>query len=776
LSRHVTVNNNDILTGLKTFLVPLVLGGITPAFLMDDTTLDPTVLRIRKSGGDIEIVNNLTNVVLRSLLSTEIPQSVGSVLDQGTSTNIALSDHTHQGVHSIKADGYSQLYGDLTLSFGDGFTFTQTGQTINLDADMSNTPAMDVGDIPSQGTSNELSRAGHQHKGLHSLSKLADTQLFGDITIQAGTNITVTLADQGVIVSQSGAGGPLPTFFSLPNPLPVTSGGTGFNNYTVGDLLVANTTVSLTRLQDVALGNVLLSGGIGQMPFWGKASLSQHFTGTLVTTRIADGSPAGRALQTTGSGVAYALLDLANTTGVLPLAKLADDVVADKPLLSGGPSADPHYGSLPSGVITGDLTLSQIPGDASTNVPLLAGGAGSPPDPAYAPLNLSQTNATSGGPLPLDRGGTNNTTIDPTNHRIMIFNGNSITQGPGSVNTNGRILINATGGVPKEVNITAGTGISIVNASGSITISGSGGTSLRDLHECRLVLDGTNLRLRPYNGNFLTIYESGSPVHRAFSGDGPTLDSSGTSIATTYAIFAYWDGSNIQLEKQALVWGGQIGVYQEFPTNSNKVLTKFSDNTRRFVGVAHTNDDGSGWRDTEEKRYIWSLFNQRQRFARSYLQVGGDPGIPGTGYWPQATFTPMKILCAYSLYTAFNSLDNDLGEPDVHISGEITYYNNTGLSSYFETYFGIGAGTVADTVFAGLGIYGAGKIAETVPTSSEIRVVNMTSSYSRYDFFPIHGPSYSYSPAWFTFYNAGAGIPKLVSQGKSVSITATYMG
>jgi len=150
LSRHVTVNNNDILTGLKTFLVPLVLGGITPAFLMDDTTLDPTVLRIRKSGGDIEIVNNLTNVVLRSLLSTEIPQSVGSVLDQGTSTNIALSDHTHQGVHSIKADGYSQLYGDLTLSFGDGFTFTQTGQTINLDADMSNTPAMDVGDIPSQ--------------------------------------------------------------------------------------------------------------------------------------------------------------------------------------------------------------------------------------------------------------------------------------------------------------------------------------------------------------------------------------------------------------------------------------------------------------------------------------------------------------------------------------------------------------------------------------------------------------------------------------------------
>src|SRR3989304_4789100 len=658
MSRHVTVNNNDILTGLKTFLVPIVLAGITPALIMDDTTLDTTVFRVRKLSGDIEIVDNLTNVVLRSLLGTETPQSVANTSDQGTSTKLALANHTHQGVRSVKADGFSDLYGDVALSFGTGLLFTQTGNTIGLDADLSNIGALDVGDIGSQGTSNRLSRAGHQHKGLHSLAKLASTQLFGDIILQAGTNMTITLANQGITVSQSGAGGPLPTFFNLPNPLPVTSGGTGLNGYTIGDLLVANSTISLTKLGDVVVGNVLLSGGVGQIPFWGKASLSQHFTGTLITTRIADGSPAGRALQTTGSGVAYALLDLANTTGILPLAKLADDIVANKPLLSGGPSADPHYGSLPSGVITGDLTLSQIPGAASTNVPLLAGGAGSPPDPAYAPLNLSQANATSGGPLPLDRGGTNNTTIDPTNHRIMIFNGNSIVQGPGSVNTDGRILINATGGVPKEANIIAGTGISIVNGPGSITISStSGGASARDLHECRLMLDGLRLR-----------------------------------------------------------------------------------------------------------------------FARSYLQVGGDPCISGTGYWPTTTFTPVKILCAHSLYTALNSLDNFLGEPDVHLTGEITYYNNTGLSTYFETYFGIGAGTVSDTVFAGLGIYGAGKIAETVPITSEIRVVNMTSSYSRYDYFPIHPLPYSYSPAWFTFFNASGGIPKLVSQGMSVSLTATYMG
>ena len=45
--------------------------------------------------------------------------------------------------------------------------------------------------------------------------------------------------------------------------IPATSGGTGMSSYTIGDLLYANTTTTLAALADVAVGQVLVSGGVG---------------------------------------------------------------------------------------------------------------------------------------------------------------------------------------------------------------------------------------------------------------------------------------------------------------------------------------------------------------------------------------------------------------------------------------------------------------------------------------------------------------------------------
>ncbi len=63
--------------------------------------------------------------------------------------------------------------------------------------------------------------------------------------------------------------------------IPATEGGTGLAVYAVGDLLTAPTTTTLARLADIATGNVLLSGGVGVIPAWGKVDLTTHVTGTL---------------------------------------------------------------------------------------------------------------------------------------------------------------------------------------------------------------------------------------------------------------------------------------------------------------------------------------------------------------------------------------------------------------------------------------------------------------------------------------------------------------
>lgn len=63
--------------------------------------------------------------------------------------------------------------------------------------------------------------------------------------------------------------------------VPVEHGGTNIASYAVGDLLYASGSTTLSKLADVATGNVLLSGGVGAAPAYGKVNLSQHITGVL---------------------------------------------------------------------------------------------------------------------------------------------------------------------------------------------------------------------------------------------------------------------------------------------------------------------------------------------------------------------------------------------------------------------------------------------------------------------------------------------------------------
>ena len=58
-------------------------------------------------------------------------------------------------------------------------------------------------------------------------------------------------------------------------------GGTGQSSYTVGDILYASATTTLSKLADVATGNALISGGVGVAPLYGKIGLTTHISGTL---------------------------------------------------------------------------------------------------------------------------------------------------------------------------------------------------------------------------------------------------------------------------------------------------------------------------------------------------------------------------------------------------------------------------------------------------------------------------------------------------------------
>jgi len=150
-----------------------------------------------------------------------------------------------------------------------------------------------------------------------------------------GSGVTVTNAGSGVATVTIGGGVTGVTTWSagttgltpatattgavtLAGTLIAANGGTGFNSYTVGDIIAAGTTTTFSKVSDVATGNVLLSGGVGVVPLYGKVGLTTHVSGVLP---IANG---GTNLSTTptngqlliGNGTNYTLSTLTQGTGV----------------------------------------------------------------------------------------------------------------------------------------------------------------------------------------------------------------------------------------------------------------------------------------------------------------------------------------------------------------------------------------------------------------------------------------------------------------------------
>ena len=79
----------------------------------------------------------------------------------------------------------------------------------------------------------------------------------------------------------SGANSDITSLIGLTTPLSETQGGTGYGSYTTGDILYAASSTTLARLNDVATGNALISGGVGVAPSYGKIGLTTHVSGTL---------------------------------------------------------------------------------------------------------------------------------------------------------------------------------------------------------------------------------------------------------------------------------------------------------------------------------------------------------------------------------------------------------------------------------------------------------------------------------------------------------------
>ena len=201
--------------------------------------------------------------------------------------------------------------------------------------------------------------------------------------------------------------------------LSASNGGTGQSTYIAGDILYADSATTLAKLPGVALGNTLISAGVGVPPVWGKIDLSTHTTGIL----SASNGGTGQSAFTPG--------DILYADSTTTISKLSD-VITGNALISGGIGVPPTWGKInlsthitgvlsatnggtgqstftPGDIIYADstTTLAKLSGVATGNA-IISGGVGIPP--TWGKINLS-THTT--GVLPAVAGGTGQSTYSP---------------------------------------------------------------------------------------------------------------------------------------------------------------------------------------------------------------------------------------------------------------------------------------------------------------------------------------------------------------------------
>jgi hypothetical protein len=113
-------------------------------------------------------------------------------------------------------------------------------------------------------------------------SALVALLLLGGVGFALGQAVPTNVITYNGGGNGGGGGSCSGSFCAATAPLAANLGGTSFSSYTIGDMLYASGAAALSKLPDVALTNVLLSGGVGAAPSWGKVAL------TALATQAAD--------------------------------------------------------------------------------------------------------------------------------------------------------------------------------------------------------------------------------------------------------------------------------------------------------------------------------------------------------------------------------------------------------------------------------------------------------------------------------------------------------
>ncbi len=230
------------------------------------------------------------------------PPGVGYVpTTTGTGTTFTWQLATTGTVTSVGLSAPADVFtvGSSPITTSGTITLTKVSQSANtfygapsVGAGLPTFRTLVVADLPTNIPNANLANSSITINTAGGITGGATVSLGGTITL-TGTTGTVTSITAGTGLT----GGTITTTGTIALAIPViaSNGGTGLTSYVIGDLLTANSSSTLTRLGDVAIGSVLLSGGVGAMPTYGQVNLTTTVSGILPIAN--GGTNSGTALN-----------------------------------------------------------------------------------------------------------------------------------------------------------------------------------------------------------------------------------------------------------------------------------------------------------------------------------------------------------------------------------------------------------------------------------------------------------------------------------------------
>lgn len=196
--------------------------------------------------------------------------------------------------NGLQAPTYSDSTGKMSMSLSQDLQTSASPTFVNLT--LTGDAAINGGDITtSQTTFNLINTTattlniGGAATTLNIGNASGQTNFAGDVNVATGksyevNNVSVlnsTTLGSSVVNSSLTSVGTIATGTWNATTIAVNKGGTGLTSYAIGDIIFASASATLAKLAGVAIGNVLISGGVNTAPSWGKVGLTTHVSGTL---------------------------------------------------------------------------------------------------------------------------------------------------------------------------------------------------------------------------------------------------------------------------------------------------------------------------------------------------------------------------------------------------------------------------------------------------------------------------------------------------------------